>query len=189
MQGWTLKVRCPRKALKKGPYILHMLYRNFICWHHSKFFIFSENLLLRESTFYIVNCLKSFGFKLFFVYIFKLLRGPFRHICTKFCFIITNIWLASELIKRGSGVINKLFNKPMQKLSAKLSIGGPHGISERGCAGRPPCLYPLISAPDYVPFTNVGNDLRTYLSLIVTNHSGERSYSKIKVIEWTKEHH
>jgi len=35
----------------------------------------------------------------------------------------------------------------------------------------------------------VGNDLRAYLSLIVTNRSGERSFSKIKVIEWTKEHH
>jgi len=27
-------------------------------------------------------------------------------------------------------VINKVFNKAMQKLSAKLSKGGPHGISE-----------------------------------------------------------
>jgi len=71
----------------------------------------------------------------------------------------------------------------MQKLSAELSIGGPHGISERGCAGRPPRSPPLISAPGYISFTSVGNDLRPYLSLIVTNRSGERSFSKIKVIE------
>jgi len=83
MPGWTFELRCLRKTLKKGPYILHMLYRNFIRWNQGKFFILSGNLLLRESTFYIVNCLKSFGFKLFFVYTFKLLRGPFRHICTK----------------------------------------------------------------------------------------------------------
>jgi len=68
----------------------------------------------------------------------------------------------------------------MQKLSAKLSIGGPHGISEKGCAGQPPRSPPLISASDYISFTNVGNDLRTYLSLIVTNRSGEQSFSKIK---------
>jgi len=35
----------------------------------------------------------------------------------------------------------------MQKLSAKLSVGDPHGISEKGCAGRPPCSPPLISPP------------------------------------------
>jgi len=65
----------------------------------------------------------------------------------------------------------------MQKLSAKLSIGGPHGISGKGCAGRQPRSPPLISAPDYISFTNVGNDLRACLSLIVTNRNGERSFS------------
>jgi len=32
------------------------------------FLIFSGNLLLRENPFYTTNCLKSFDFKLFFVY-------------------------------------------------------------------------------------------------------------------------
>jgi len=63
-------------------------------------------------------------------------------------------------MKRGSRVI-KLFIKTTQKQSAQLSIGGPHGISEKGCAGRPPHRPPLTSAPDYISPTNVGNDLRT----------------------------
>ena len=71
----------------------------------------------------------------------------------------------------------------MQKLSAKLSIGGPHGISEKGCAGRPPRSPPLIATPDYISFTNVGNNLRTYLSPIVTNRSREQSFSKIEMVE------
>jgi len=87
-------------------------------------------------------------------------------------------------------VISKLFDKTIQKLSAKLSIGGPHGISEKGCAGRPPRSPPLIPAPDYyLSFTNVGNDLRTYLSPIVTNRRGEQYFSKIKMVERTKELH
>ena len=45
---------------KKGPYILHMLCRNCIRWTQVKFFILSENLLLRESPFHIVNYLTSF---------------------------------------------------------------------------------------------------------------------------------
>jgi len=35
----------------------------------------SGNLLLRESQFHIVNCLKSFDFKLFYVY--TVVEGPF----------------------------------------------------------------------------------------------------------------
>jgi len=71
----------------------------------------------------------------------------------------------------------------MQKISAKLSKGGPQGIFKKGCAKRPPHSPFLISAPDNIPFTNVGNDLRTYLSPIVTNCSGEQSFSKLKTVE------
>jgi len=53
-----------------------------------KFFILSGNLLLRESPFQIVNCLKLFDFTLFFVYTLKLLKAPFG---THFCFILKNI--------------------------------------------------------------------------------------------------
>jgi len=50
-----------------------------------------------------------------------------------FCFVLIKIWLASGPIERGSSrVINKLFNKILQKVSAKLSIGGPRGISKKG---------------------------------------------------------
>jgi len=41
-----------------------------------------NNLLLRDSPFYIVSCFKRFGFKSFFVYTWKLLRGSFRPVCT-----------------------------------------------------------------------------------------------------------
>jgi len=46
----------------------------------------SWNLLLRESQFHFVNCLKSFDFKLFFVHALKLMRGYVWHICMKFLF-------------------------------------------------------------------------------------------------------
>jgi len=41
---------------KKVTYIWHMLHKNFTRWKRFKFFILSENLLLRESSFHIVNC-------------------------------------------------------------------------------------------------------------------------------------
>jgi len=77
----------------------------------------------------------------------------------------------------------------MQNLSAKLTIGGPRSISEKGCAGWPCCSPPLISVPAYTYFANVDNDLRTYLSPILTNRSGEHSFSNITIVEWTKEQH
>ena len=49
---------------KKDPCILHMLHKYFTCWKHFKFFILSGNLLLRESPFHIINCLKLFDFTL-----------------------------------------------------------------------------------------------------------------------------
>jgi len=56
---------------------------------------------------------------LFFVYTFNVVEGPplahatFTH---EFCFIWKNIRFASKLIKRGSRVVQKLFNEAMQKL-------------------------------------------------------------------------
>jgi len=44
----------------------------------------SANLVLRESPFLIVNCLKSFDFKLFFVYTLNVLKGLFWHVCILF---------------------------------------------------------------------------------------------------------
>jgi len=82
------------RYIKKGPYILNMLHRNFTRWKQFIFLVLSGNLLLRESPFHIVNCLKLFDFTLFFVYALKLLKGPLWHI---FCFILKNIWLAPEL--------------------------------------------------------------------------------------------
>jgi len=51
------------------------------------------NLLLRESPFHIVNCLKLFDFTLFFVYTLQLLKGHLWH----FCFVLKNTRLAPEL--------------------------------------------------------------------------------------------
>jgi len=36
---------------------------------------------------------------------------------------------------------------------------------------------------------NVGSVLRVYLTFLVTNCSGERSFYKFKMLEKTKEHH
>ena len=81
-QGWILKLRYPRQTLRKGPRTLHMLHRNFIHWKQVHVFILSRNLLLRESPFHFVNCLKSFDFKLFFFCTLQLLRRYFWQICT-----------------------------------------------------------------------------------------------------------
>jgi len=35
-------------------------------------------------------------------------------------------------------------------------------------------------------FTNIGNDLRINLTLLVTSCSGERSFSKLKMVEWKR---
>jgi len=48
----------------------------------------SANLLLRESPFYIVNGLKSFEIKVFFVYALNLLRCLFWQIYKQFLFVI-----------------------------------------------------------------------------------------------------
>jgi len=79
---------------KKVSYILHMLHKNFTRWKQFKFFILSGHMLLRESPFHIINCLKLVDFALFFVYKLKLLKAPFWHI---FCFVLKNVWLAPEL--------------------------------------------------------------------------------------------
>jgi len=49
--------------------------------------------------------------------------------------------------------------------------------------------WPWGSVREVFFYTSLGNDLRTYLSLIVTDCNGERSFSKLKKEEWTKEHH
>ena len=101
-----------------------MLHRNFFHLKQVKFFILHGNLLLHQSPFHMVNCWKSFDYNLFFAYTLKLLRIPIWHFAHNFCFILTDIWLASDLKKCGSRVINKLFNNTMQKLSATRSKGG-----------------------------------------------------------------
>ena len=123
MQGWMLEFR---QTLRKGAlgckYLLHMLYRNYIRWNQVKFFIMSGNWksislckLFEVIWFSIVLCLHSCWGAFF---------GTFAH---NFCFILTNIWLVSEL-KCSSKVINKL--------SAKLSKWEPSWhLWKRGARG------------------------------------------------------
>jgi len=54
----------------------------------AKIFILSGNLILCESSFHIVKCLKSLDFKLFFVYTFHLLKPPFGIFAHNLCFIL-----------------------------------------------------------------------------------------------------
>jgi len=71
------KVPCPyvcSRYIKKGPLYFTHATEYFTCWKQFKFFILSGNLLLRESLFDIVNCLKLFDFTLFFIYALKLLK-------------------------------------------------------------------------------------------------------------------
>jgi len=69
---------------KKSPYILRLLYRNFI---HGNQLILSGNLLLRENSYHIANCLKSFNFELFFVCQLKFSMGSLVHLHTMFLYL------------------------------------------------------------------------------------------------------
>jgi len=61
--------------------------------------------------------------KIVFCLDFKVVERIFCHFAHVCYFVLSNIWFASEPIECGSWVINKLFNKTMQKLSTKLSKG------------------------------------------------------------------
>jgi len=82
-----IRISVPEGNVQKEGPIFYTCYAETL-FAESKliFFILSGSLLLRESSLRIVNCLKSFDFKLFFVYTLHLLRGPYWSICTKFLF-------------------------------------------------------------------------------------------------------
>jgi len=67
---------------KKAPYILLMQNRNFIRRKQVQFFILSGNLLLRESRFHTVNCLKSFDLSCSSPTQVKVVDGSLWYICT-----------------------------------------------------------------------------------------------------------
>jgi len=56
-------------------------------------------------------------------------------------------------------VINKVFDKTMQKLSAKLAKRGLNGTSGKGGPRRPPRSPPLMSTSDYCISTEFKNNL------------------------------
>jgi len=134
---------------KRDPYSLDMLYRNFICWNQVKFFILSGILLLRESLFHIVNCLKycNLTANCSLSTHSSCWGAPFDTFAHNFCFILKNMWLASELVKYGSRVVHQLFNKTMQKPSEKHYKRGPRHLWKRWGPRRPPCSPPLTSTP------------------------------------------
>jgi len=125
---------------EKSPYILHMLHKNFTCWKQFKFFILSGNLLLRDSPFHTVNCLKLFDFTLFFVYTLKLLKGPLWHIFL--------LYFEKHIFRAcGSRVVHQLLKKIMQKLRAKVSKRGPATSLKKRAPRRQPCSPFQISTP------------------------------------------
>jgi len=67
------------------------------------------------------------------------------HICFA---LFWKTWIASELIKCDSRVVHKLFNKTMQKLSAKLSMGGmaslKKGVPEATTSFASPNIHPWL---------------------------------------------
>jgi len=85
MQGLVLEFRCPKQTLRKGPCILHMLYKTF-SQKASKIFHFVCECASALRSIHTVNYLKSLDFKLFFVYTLNLLRIPFWHIFTEILF-------------------------------------------------------------------------------------------------------
>ena len=126
---------------KKGPYILYMLHKNFNGWKQFKFFILSGNLLLRESPFHIINCLKLFDFTLFFAYTLKLVKGSLRRMFLLY-FEKHMTWSRAC----GSRVFHQLSNKTIQKLSAQDSERGARDTAEkRGSRDDRLVHLPLIS--------------------------------------------
>jgi len=111
-----------------------------------KFFILSENFLLCEIPFHIVNCLKSFHFKLFFVYVLTCWGGPFHAFARKFCFCLKNIWLVSKFIKRGSKVVHQFLTKN-GKTQCETLKGSPTASLKKGCPMIPFLSPPLSSTP------------------------------------------
>ena len=113
---------------QNGAYILNRLHKHFTCWKQFKYFILPGNLLLRESSFDIVNCLKLFNCTLFFIYTLKLLKGP--GLWRLFLLYFEKQMTFSRAC--GSRVVHQLLNKTMQKLSAKVSKRGPTTSLKKG---------------------------------------------------------
>ena len=63
-----------------------------------------------------------------------------------------------------------------------------YGIFAAGLIGLG--IYSLaIGCVVGVFFCNVGDDLRIYFILMVTSCNGEQSFSELKMVDWTKDHH
>ena len=137
-KGSTAPV-CSR-YIKKAPLYFKHATQKFNRWKQFKFFILSANLLLRESPFHIVNCLKLLDFTSFFVYTLKLLNT-----LVHFVLYFEKHMTYSKAC--GSRVVLQLFNKTMQKLSAKVSKRGPATSLTKGGPIRQPCSPSVVSTP------------------------------------------
>jgi len=127
---------------KNGPFVSHMLHKNSTSRMQFEFFIFSGNLLLRESPFHIVNCLKFFDFTLFFVHTLKLLKGPLIFFALFVLYFEKHMTCYGAC---GSRVDHQLLNKSMQNLSAQFSKRGPAISLKKGGPRRQPCSPSLTS--------------------------------------------
>jgi len=112
-----------------------------------KFFILFRNLLLRESPFHTVNCLKSFNFKLFFVYHITCWGIPLAH----FHIIFALFWKTYDLLRSLLNValiewFISFLIKQYENYVWNLQRGSL-GINEKG-ARRSPGSPPLRSNAD-----------------------------------------
>jgi len=72
---------------KKEPLYFALALQKLYSRKSVKFVILSGNLLLRENSYHIANCLKSFNFELFFVCQLKFSMGSLVHLHTMFLYL------------------------------------------------------------------------------------------------------
>jgi len=113
-----------------------------------KFFILPESLLQLESLFHTANCLKSFDFKLFFVYALR--KPPLAHlhiifaVCSKI-----NDWLQS-LLNAALEWFTSFLTKQCRNYKCEILKGGPTTSLKKGVLRRPFRWPPLLSTHVYV---------------------------------------
>ena len=121
---------CSPYIKNEALYFAHAI-QKLIRWKQIKLLVFSGTLLLRESPFHIINSLKSFDFKLLFVYTLKLLSGS-----------LANLHIIFFLIWKTYNLLQSLLNVALEwfigfltkqcKNYLRNSLRGPRGISEKG---------------------------------------------------------
>jgi len=151
---------------RRSPYILNLLYRNFVSWKQGKFFVLSGNLPQRESPLYTVNCFKSFDCKLFFAYALQLLRGSLTHLHIAFSLSWKTYGMLQSLLYVALRVIHKLFNKQCTTYCKYETLEvGPAASLKKGEPMPPPHSPPLTCTL----IGRFGGDLRRFQLLLLSD--------------------